>query len=67
MSSNPFEDRDATYSVLRNDEGQYSLWPSVVKIPSGWSAVHEGSRDSGLEYIAARWCNLCPSSVRLPS
>ena len=28
MSTNPFEDPDATYLVLVNHEGQYSLWPT---------------------------------------
>lgn len=35
MSSNPFEDPEGTYLVLVNDEGQYSLWPSVRRGSGG--------------------------------
>ena len=34
--TNPFEDADALYLVLVNDEGQYSLWPAGTAVPAGW-------------------------------
>jgi uncharacterized protein YbdZ (MbtH family) len=37
--TNPFENEEADYLVLRNDEGQCSLWPSLREIPVGWTAV----------------------------
>lgn len=29
MSTNPFDDENGTFYALRNDEGQYSLWPTA--------------------------------------
>ena len=39
MMSNPFENPDGIYVVLINEEGQYSLWPDFLDIPSGWENV----------------------------
>jgi uncharacterized protein YbdZ (MbtH family) len=36
---NPFEDPDAEYLTLVNDEGQHSLWPTFAEVPAGWTAV----------------------------
>jgi MbtH protein len=61
--TNPFEDPDGRYLVLSNDEGQYSLWPSFVDVPRGWSVVREeGSRQESLDYIEERWTDLHPRS-----
>ncbi|NEA37675.1 MbtH family protein, partial [Streptomyces sp. SID13031] len=38
MATNPFEDENGTYFVLRNDEGQHSLWPVFADVPAGWTA-----------------------------
>lgn len=68
MIRSPFEDPDATYCVLINDEGQHSLWPSFAGIPAGWYAVHEvGSRDECLKCIANSWTDIRPNSVRISS
>lgn len=37
--TNPFEDPDASYLVLTNDEGQHSLWPLFAEVPEGWAVV----------------------------
>jgi MbtH protein len=39
--TNPFEDENATYIVLINDEGQYSLWSDYIEIPVGWTSGHQ--------------------------
>ena len=31
--SNPFEEPDASYSVLRNEEEHLSLWPTIAPVP----------------------------------
>jgi MbtH protein len=68
MIKNPFEDPDATYRVLTNDEGQYSLWPSFAAVPAGWYVVYEeDSRDACLEHIAISWTDMRPNSVKLSS
>ncbi|MEU1016009.1 MbtH family protein [Streptomyces sp. NPDC005900] len=64
MSSNPFEDAEGTYLVLVNDEGQHSLWPAFVEIPSGWrTALGESTRDAALEYVNTHWTDLRPKSL----
>lgn len=62
--SNPFEDADAPYLVLVNDEGQYSLWPASIAVPAGWITAHDAdSRSNCLEYIEAQWTDMRPNSL----
>jgi MbtH protein len=62
--ANPFEDPDASYQVLVNHEGQYSLWPATQPVPHGWKVVHEtDTRASCLEYIEANWTDMRPKSL----
>ncbi|AKZ58684.1 Protein MbtH [Streptomyces ambofaciens ATCC 23877] len=62
--SNPFEDTEATYVVLVNDEGQHSLWPSFAEVPAGWSVVvPETDRQSCLDYINENWTDMRPKSL----
>jgi MbtH protein len=59
--TNPFEDEDGTYVVLRNAECQYSLWPKTVKIPAGWeSCFGLQSRQECLDYIEKNWTDMRP-------
>lgn len=65
MSTNPFDDDDASFYVLVNDEDQYSLWPSFKEVPAGWRVVFgEGTRASCLDFVAAHWSDMRPSSLR---
>ncbi|MEU9291326.1 MbtH family protein [Streptomyces sp. NPDC048275] len=62
--SNPFEDPEATYVVLVNDEGQHSLWPSFAEVPAGWSViVPETDRQACLDYINENWTDMRPKSL----
>jgi MbtH protein len=62
--TNPFEDPDGTYLVLVNDEGQHSLWPSFAEVPVGWTVAHEeSSRSACLDYVAANWTDMRPTSL----
>lgn len=62
--TNPFEDPDASYHVLVNDEGQHSLWPTFVDVPAGWEVVlREQSRPDCLAYIETNWQDLRPKSL----
>lgn len=62
--TNPFEDDDATYLVLVNDEGQHSLWPAFAEVPAGWTIVHpEAGRQECLDYIETNWTDLRPRSL----
>jgi MbtH protein len=61
---NPFEDPDASYLVLVNDENQHSLWPVFVDVPDGWTTLFgEASRDECLEYIEKSWTDMRPKSL----
>jgi MbtH protein len=62
--TNPFEDENASYHVLINDEGQHSLWPSFKEVPQGWTVIHESdSRAACLEYINQHWTDMRPKSL----
>jgi MbtH protein len=62
--TNPFEDENGTYLVLRNDEGQHSLWPEFAAIPPGWATVHgPGTLAASLAYIEQEWTDLRPHSL----
>ncbi|MFM9445780.1 MbtH family protein [Streptomyces acidiscabies] len=64
MSTNPFEDDDARYLVLTNDEGQHSLWPAFAEVPDGWTVAHpEDTRRSCLEYVERNWTDMRPKSL----
>ncbi len=63
--TNPFEDENGVYIVLLNDEDQYSLWPALIDVPSGWRVVHTtDSRKACLDFINANWTDMRPKSVR---
>lgn len=64
MSTNPFENPDATYYALVNDEGQYSLWPEFADVPAGWTVAHgPDTRDACLEHIGTQWTDMRPKSL----
>ncbi|MEU7498040.1 MbtH family protein [Streptomyces griseofuscus] len=50
--TNPFDDTERSYVVLRNSLAEYSLWPVGITVPDGWEVVHEeDSRQACLSYI----------------
>ncbi|PRY17647.1 MbtH family protein [Pseudosporangium ferrugineum] len=62
--TNPFDDPEGTFLVLRNGENQHSLWPTFVDVPSGWEIVlGESSRAEALKYIDENWADLRPRSL----
>lgn len=62
--TNPFENVDAAYRVLVNEEGQHSLWPEFAAIPAGWDSVFgPGSREAALEYVESAWTDMRPKSL----
>lgn len=62
--SNPFDDENGSYFALVNDEGQYSLWPTFVEVPPGWSIAHpEDTRQACLDYITEHWTDMRPKSL----
>ncbi|MEU3692135.1 MbtH family protein [Streptomyces narbonensis] len=64
MTTNPFENADAEYLVLVNDENQHSLWPADIEVPDGWTAVHGAtSRQGCLDYVDTYWTDMRPASL----
>lgn len=62
--TNPFENEDAHYVVLVNDEGQHSLWPAGFDVPAGWSTVFGPDRRAAcLDHVEATWTDLRPKSL----
>jgi MbtH protein len=62
--SNPFDDVNANFLVLTNDEGQYSLWPESIRIPSGWQTQFgPGERQKCIDYVNPHWTDMRPKSL----
>lgn len=62
--TNPFEDPDASYFVLINDEGQHSLWPIFADVPEGWQVIFgEAGRQECLDFIEENWTDMRPKSL----
>ncbi|WP_276599397.1 cytochrome P450 [Nannocystis sp. SCPEA4] len=62
--TNPFDAPDGEFSVLVNDEGQHSLWPSSVDVPAGWSVVHgPDTRDGARRWVDEHWTDMRPRSL----
>jgi MbtH protein len=62
--TNPFENETGVFHVLINDEGQHSLWPSFVAIPSGWTvALESRDRTACIEFINEHWTDMRPKSL----
>ncbi|MCB4208810.1 MbtH family protein [Arthrobacter sp. UM1] len=56
MTVSLFESEQSEFLALRNVAGQYSLWPSWLEVPAGWSAEFgPSSRGDVLSYIENSW------------
>lgn len=62
--SNPFEQPEAEYLVLANEENQHSLWPLFAAVPEGWTRVFgTAGRRECLDYVERSWTDLRPKSL----
>jgi MbtH protein len=53
------------YTVVVNDEGQYSIWPADRTKPSGWrDAGKIGSKKECLDFIDETWIDMRPLSLQ---
>lgn len=54
--TNIFEDSDEEFLVLRNEAGQFSLWPARIDVPGGWDQVRGPSeRTDCVDFIERTW------------
>jgi MbtH protein len=61
---NPFDDENAQFKVLVNDEGQYSVWPAFAEVPAGWTVcLTDSPRSECLAYVEANWVDMRPRSL----
>ncbi|MER5361437.1 MbtH family protein [Streptomyces sp. NPDC002785] len=66
MATNPFEDDNASYYVLVNEENQHSLWPAFAEVPAGWTVVFgEETRQACLDHITENWTDMRPKSLAM--
>ncbi|HJP73674.1 MAG TPA: MbtH family NRPS accessory protein [Pseudonocardiaceae bacterium] len=62
---NPFDDHEATFVVLVNAEGQFSLWPEFMNAPAGWEISKQAAtRAECLAYVDRNWTDLRPASLK---
>ncbi|WP_175768078.1 MbtH family protein [Burkholderia cenocepacia] len=56
---------DLVYTVVINDEEQYSIWPTFRPVPAGWREVGvSGSKADCLAHIETVWTDMRPASLR---
>lgn len=60
-----FGDDQRVYTVVVNDEEQYSIWLAARPVPAGWREVgHTGSKEECLAHIAVVWTDMRPRTLR---
>ena len=53
------EGDDLVYTVVMNDEEQYSIWPTFRAVPAGWrEAGMRGPKADCLAYIETAWTDM---------
>lgn len=56
---------DVTYTVVINDEEQYSIWETGRELPAGWrDGGFSGSREDCLAHVDRVWTDMRPRSLR---
>jgi MbtH protein len=62
--SNPFDDTEGSFTVLCNDQRQYSLWPEFAPVPAGWRVVYgPGPHTEMIAFIEENWVDMRPASL----
>jgi MbtH protein len=53
------------FTVVVNDEEQYSIWPTELDVPAGWRPVgHTGTQQECVAHIDEVWTDIRPLSLR---
>ncbi|HEY9392117.1 MAG TPA: MbtH family NRPS accessory protein [Mycobacteriales bacterium] len=56
---------DINYTVVINDEDQYSIWEAGRPLPGGWrDAGFTGSKQDCLAHVEKVWTDMRPRSLR---
>ncbi len=57
--TNPFDNEEGLFHVLRNDAGEFSLWPAHLTVPAGWeTALTAVSSDAADQWVRDAWTGL---------
>ena len=63
--SNETSKSEEVFTVVVNDEEQYSIWWANRDLPLGWhEAGKQGTREACLAYIEEVWVDMRPLSLR---
>lgn len=55
--------RRGAFYILRNAQGQFSLWPQQCLLPAGWDVVCQPqSQASCQQWLEAHWRTLTPAN-----
>ncbi len=58
---NPFDNENLSFFVLKNHQGEFSLWPEFHPVPAGWDIQHGAdSRASCIQYVEKHWKSINP-------
>jgi MbtH protein len=53
------------FQILINAEGQFSLWPAALAVPSGWTPTGPVSSKAVCSaYVDTHWTDMRPISLR---
>ena len=56
---------DTEFTVVVNDEEQFSIWPTYKAVPAGWREVGvRGVKSVCLDHIERVWTDMRPRSLR---
>ncbi|GAA2613998.1 MbtH family protein [Streptomyces axinellae] len=59
------DENEIRYSVVINDEEQYSIWPAHRETPAGWRETGcAGTKQECLDHIDTVWTDMRPRSLR---
>jgi MbtH protein len=59
------KERDTTYKVVVNQEGQYSIWPAARDNPIGWKdGGKSGSKAECLAHVKEVWTDMRPLTLK---
>lgn len=60
--SNPFDNPQGQFYILRNDQQQFSLWPHHCALPEGWTVeCLPQSLEACNAWLAENWSTLTPA------
>lgn len=52
------------YLAIKNDDGQYSLWPATKPIPSGWRPTAiQGDAETCKKLVDQEWRDMRPAHM----